>query len=175
MFISAALLPLVACTSHDLAAQQPKPPARRGTPAQIEAARKALFDGIDNVSRNPSAFAQQLERGTGCAVAISVSRPEKADSLREVQTFDAGFLSTQSRMSILPSGGIIELVFAPASDMKPVVRKRTLVANGVATPSTDTLPGFAVLIAETSRQVEVGLFMKSWTDMVQLCGGRNDA
>lgn len=159
-------------TNAPLKAQTAKPPARRGTPAQIQVARAAFSEGIDNISRNPSAFFQALQSGNGCAVTVVSTRPEKSDSLRESHTFDAGHGATKSRMAILPSGGVIQLTYATAGDAANVVRERRAITGGsVAAPVIERVSEFAVLAAETSRQSDVTSFLKGWSDLVHLCGG----
>lgn len=165
--------PFAACTADSrLFAQPAKPPARRGTAAQIQVARASFAEGVDNISRNPSAFFQHVLPGTGCSVSVSATRPEKADSLREVHVFDAGHLTTKSRMSILPSGGVIQLVFGTVDATTRVQRERRFIVSGVAgQPSAERVNEFAVLAAETSQQSDVTSFLKGWSDLVQLCGG----
>lgn len=167
-----SLLLSPALTDSPLHAQSVKQPARRGTPAQIQVARAAFSEGIDNISRNPSAFFQALQPGTGCAVTVVSTRPEKSDSLRESHTFDAGHGATKSRMAILPSGGVIQLTYATAGDASLVVRERRAITGGtVAAPVVERVAEFAVLAAETSRQSDVTSFLKGWSDLVHLCGG----
>ncbi len=158
--------------SGDLSAQPGKPPARRGTAAQIQVARASFSEGVDNISRNPSAFFQNVLPGTGCVVSVSATRPEKADSLNEVHVFDAGHLTTKSRMSILPSGGVIQLTFGTVEAGAVVQRARRSIIGGVTgQPASERVAEFAVLAAETSRPSDVTSFLKGWSDLVQLCGG----
>jgi len=169
----ASLSSLFLCAlTAEVSAQSTKVPARRGTAAQIELARAAFADGVDRISRNPSAFFQGVAKGSGCLVTVRATRQEKADSLRESHVFDAGHLTTKSRMSILSSGGVIQLTYATAGALAVVSRERVLISNGArGAPSTERVSEFAVLAAETSQQPDVTAFIKGYTDLVQLCGG----
>ena len=105
-------------------------------------------------------------------MSVSATRPEKADSVREVHAFDAGHLTTKSRMSILPSGGVIELVFGTVSAVVNVQRERRVITGSVAgQPNAERVAHFAVLAAETSQQSDVTSFLKGWSELVQQCGG----
>ena len=165
-----ALLPLAACA--DAGSLFAQTPTRRGTSTQIRVAREAFATGLAAVSRNPSAFVQETRPSTTCEVVISESHAEALDSLRETQTFDAGFLTTASRMSIAPCGGIILLTYATVGGAPKVAREQRRIVNGVArAPVTQTPGALVISVAETSGQSDVLTFTQAWTDLVQLCGG----
>lgn len=175
--IPVAVIPLLLCAfTVELPAQSAKQgakaPARRGTALQIDAARAAFVDGVDRISRNPSAFFQGVVKGSGCTVTMRSTRPEKADSLRESHAFDAGHLTAKSRMSILPSGGVIQLTYPTVASLTVVSRERVQVSNGVSgAPAVEHVSEVAVLAAETSQQPDVVAFIKGLTDLVRVCGG----
>jgi hypothetical protein len=151
-------------------------PRRRGKPEAIRAAGAAFTAGVAGVSRNESAFIQDVVLN-GCEVSVTSRRKEKADSLVELQLFDAGHMSARSTMSVDATTGAIMFRFPTVSGAPRVTRTRyrTLdVETGNRTGPNEEKGSVAellLLVANTSRQPDAQAFLTGWIDFVDACGG----
>lgn len=165
----ATVLMLGAFRVLPLTAQQPgpvKPPARRGTGAQIETAHRALEDAVAAVSRNPSAFVQEVSAGTGCSVGITTRRVDAADTVQQRWSADAGLMRSDMQMSMDDRGGIIVFTYRTVGGARAVSRER-----GRSPVPSDRVALLELLVAETSQQPAVRMLLTSWAELVRVCGG----
>lgn len=171
--IGALVLASLAILPSVLSGQTPK---RRGNKSEIAAAGLAFMEGVGGVSRNMSAFTQDVLTN-GCEVRVTSRRVERADSLVETHLFDAGMLTSQSTMRIDGTTGAILFNFATASDATVVMRNQHRVAGGASGDGsvTDTPPTkvnlLTLLVANTTQQTFVVAFLESWRAFVSVCGG----
>lgn len=138
-------------------------------PTDAKSARFAFMQALSGVSRNESAFTQQLDVATGCQATITQLRRERADSVRIVQKFDAAKLTAAMSMKMDQDGGIIHFIYPTVGAAPLVSRERTVIGAPAVAPERRT--ELTILVAETSQQIDVTTLIGAWRAFVAACGG----